>query len=148
PLWEKYDNGDNLLFRQQDLEAPGKSALFYELLKLEDPAVRFLAGNLIDAARTPLGETPLLEDLLSGAQPATAPAPSVAVALPQEAAATTLATATPPVVVPPSAAAAAFAFEDPAPAVSGASSYRPRRPQEGGKGGGVPPGRWLAGAAA
>src|SRR3954454_6139725 len=27
-LWNKYDNGDNLLFRQQDLEAPDQSPLF------------------------------------------------------------------------------------------------------------------------
>jgi hypothetical protein len=53
-LWEKYDDGDNLLFRRQDLEAPSKSALFYELLKLGDPSARFLAENLIDAARKPL----------------------------------------------------------------------------------------------
>jgi len=28
-LWDKYDNGDNLLFRQEDLDAPSKSPLFY-----------------------------------------------------------------------------------------------------------------------
>src|SRR5262249_42285281 len=31
-LWERYDNGDNLLFRQKDLEAPQQSELFRELL--------------------------------------------------------------------------------------------------------------------
>jgi hypothetical protein len=64
-LWEKYDDGDNLLFRQQDLEAPSKSVLFSDLLKLDEPQARFLAENLIDAARKPLAKTPLLEELLS-----------------------------------------------------------------------------------
>src|SRR5262249_48132524 len=36
PLWETYDTGDNLLFREADLQAPVKSPLFYELLKLDD----------------------------------------------------------------------------------------------------------------
>jgi formylglycine-generating enzyme required for sulfatase activity len=64
-LWEKYDNGDNLLFRREDFDAPSKSALIYDLLKLDDPSVRFLAENLIDAARNPLDQTPLLEELIS-----------------------------------------------------------------------------------
>jgi formylglycine-generating enzyme required for sulfatase activity len=67
-LWEKYNNGDNLLFRQSDLEAPTKSVLFYELLNEDDPLVRFLAENLIDAARKPLVQTPLLEELISDAR--------------------------------------------------------------------------------
>lgn len=35
-LWDKYDNGDNLLFQEADLQSPVKSRLFYELLKLSD----------------------------------------------------------------------------------------------------------------
>src|SRR5204863_8121339 len=35
-LWNKFDNGDNLLFRQQDLERPDDSAVFKELSKLKD----------------------------------------------------------------------------------------------------------------
>jgi hypothetical protein len=30
-LWEKYDNGDNLLFTEGDLQTPLKSELFREL---------------------------------------------------------------------------------------------------------------------
>jgi formylglycine-generating enzyme required for sulfatase activity len=71
-LWERYDNGDNLLFTQQDLEAPSKSRLFYKLLKLDDPAARSLAERLIEAARRPLEEAPLLEDLMPGHRPAPA----------------------------------------------------------------------------
>jgi WD40 repeat protein len=66
-LWDRYDNGDNLLFRQQDLEAPSKSALLYELLALGDPSVRFLAGRLIDGARKPLEQAPTLEELTAEA---------------------------------------------------------------------------------
>jgi hypothetical protein len=65
PLWDRYDNGDNLLFRQQDLEAPSKSALFYELLKSDDPSVRALAEKLIDATRKPVDQTPLLDEFFS-----------------------------------------------------------------------------------
>ena len=39
-LWEKYDNGDNLLFTQEDLEGPSKSRLIYGLLKGEDAVAR------------------------------------------------------------------------------------------------------------
>jgi formylglycine-generating enzyme required for sulfatase activity len=79
-LWEKYDNADNLLFTQEDLEAPNKSRLFYELLKLDDSAARTLAEALAEAARKPLDETPLLADLLAGGMPApTAPAEGPAV---------------------------------------------------------------------
>jgi hypothetical protein len=63
-LWEQYDNGDNLLFRQEDFEAPSKSGLFYELLKLNDSAARFYVENLIEAARRPLDQTPLLPALV------------------------------------------------------------------------------------
>jgi serine/threonine protein kinase len=62
PLWERYDNGDNLLFCQQDFQAPGSSPLFQELLELRDPQVRRLAGALAWAAQQPLERTPLLEE--------------------------------------------------------------------------------------
>jgi serine/threonine protein kinase len=83
-LWDRYDNGDNLLFQQQDFEAPSKSALFYELLTLGDPSVRSLAGKLIDAARNPVEQTPTLEEVMAGASPppSRAAAPVAAVAPP------------------------------------------------------------------
>jgi N-acetylneuraminic acid mutarotase len=65
-LWGKYDNGDNLLFKQADFEAPGKSAVFHELMQSPDPSVRFLTGQLIDAARKSLHQTPLLSDIGPG----------------------------------------------------------------------------------
>jgi serine/threonine protein kinase len=73
-LWQKYDNGDNLLFRQQDLEAPTRSPLFYELLKSSDPVIRALTQYSVDALRRPLAQAPLLEDLVPGQS--TEPAPS------------------------------------------------------------------------
>jgi WD40 repeat protein len=65
PLWERYDNGDNLLFCQRDFQAPETSSLFQELLQVRDPEVRRLADALSRAARQPLNETPLLEKLLA-----------------------------------------------------------------------------------
>ncbi|HEV3261375.1 MAG TPA: hypothetical protein VG013_31270 [Gemmataceae bacterium] len=64
PLWDRYDNGDNLLFRQSDLASPGDSALFDELRRLDDPEVRRLVATLSLAARQPLQQTPLLENLV------------------------------------------------------------------------------------
>jgi WD40 repeat protein len=81
-LWERYDNGDNLLFRRQDLEAPNKSILFAELLKLEDATLRSLVERLIDAARKPLAETPLIDGARSLPPPAAATEPIAA--LPME----------------------------------------------------------------
>jgi hypothetical protein len=63
-LWDRYENGDNLLFQKQDLEAPTHSPLFAELLKLDDSQVRRLAEKLIDAVRQPLDQTPLLDELM------------------------------------------------------------------------------------
>jgi hypothetical protein len=73
-LWHWYDNGDNLLFRQEDFEAPSKSRLFSELLKAADPSVRVLAENLIEAARNPLEQTPPLDELLPEPRGPSAPA--------------------------------------------------------------------------
>lgn len=73
-LWERYDNGDNLLFRAQDFEAPAKSLLFYELLKIDDADVRRLVEALIDACRGPLGRVPLLDELVGTEQATTAAA--------------------------------------------------------------------------
>jgi formylglycine-generating enzyme required for sulfatase activity/serine/threonine protein kinase len=64
-LWDRYDNGDNLLFTQADFEGPGRSPLFAELLRINDPQVRGFTVALIDAARKPLDQTPLLEKLVS-----------------------------------------------------------------------------------
>ncbi|HEY7326824.1 MAG TPA: hypothetical protein VH592_04250 [Gemmataceae bacterium] len=68
-LWERYDTGDNLLFRQADFETPTKSPLFAELLRMKDSKVRELVSKLIDAARLPLEQTPHLADLVTEEKP-------------------------------------------------------------------------------
>jgi hypothetical protein len=61
-LWERYDNGDNLLFRERDLRDPPASPLFRDLVGLGDPEVRRLADRLSRATYKPLDQTPLLPD--------------------------------------------------------------------------------------
>lgn len=74
-LWDKYDNGDNLLFNASDFAAPAKSALFAELLRSGDTTLRILAETMVDALSKPLSQTPLLEEVT-----AKLPAPKAAVA--------------------------------------------------------------------
>jgi WD40 repeat protein len=62
-LWERYDNGDNLLFKAADFADPHHSPLFAELLQLPGPEARSVAARLIAAAQKPLEATPLLEDV-------------------------------------------------------------------------------------
>jgi formylglycine-generating enzyme required for sulfatase activity len=78
PLWDRYDNGDNLLFREQDLRSPRDSALFRELVRLDAPDVKQLADQLSRAVYKPLDQAPLLEDLIAPRQPAAAPASAIA----------------------------------------------------------------------
>lgn len=63
PLWEKYDNGDNLLFNPADFAAPGQSAVFQELSASRDAVVKKLVDQLASAAANPLEETPLLSEV-------------------------------------------------------------------------------------
>jgi WD40 repeat protein len=70
-LWTRYDNGDNLLFREADLGSPAESALFKELWQLDEPLAHALVGHLALATRAPLEQAPLLEQLLTpGSRPA------------------------------------------------------------------------------
>ena len=46
-LWDRYDNGDNLLFREEDFKAPADSPLFQELWDQGRSEVRSLVGNLL-----------------------------------------------------------------------------------------------------
>jgi WD40 repeat protein/serine/threonine protein kinase len=62
-LWERHDNGDNLLFGPQDFARPGKSQLFRELWGLEDSEARALAGWLALASLGPLERVPSLEEV-------------------------------------------------------------------------------------
>jgi formylglycine-generating enzyme required for sulfatase activity len=64
-LWDKYDNGDNLLFKEVDLRQPGQSALFKELWTIPDAALHDLVGTLTVAAAGPLNQVPQLADVLA-----------------------------------------------------------------------------------
>ena len=48
-LWQKYDNADNLLFKESDLREPVKSPLFYELTKTNDPVVQPMLTHVLRA---------------------------------------------------------------------------------------------------
>ncbi len=76
-LWEKYDDGDNLLFTGADLQAPTKSRLFLDLLRSKDPATADLAKQTLEALRGGVESAPLLEELMpEAARPTAVPAPS------------------------------------------------------------------------
>src|SRR5262249_25490189 len=49
-LWDRYDDGDNLLFSQQDFHNPGDSNLFRDLMRIDDPLVQRMAQSLQRAA--------------------------------------------------------------------------------------------------
>lgn len=63
-LWDRYDNGDNLLFRQADFTDPPASPLFQELLKSSDPDVTKLARALATASQQTMDGVPPLEQLI------------------------------------------------------------------------------------
>lgn len=63
-LWNRYDNADNLLFREEDYRSPGTSPLFQELWLIPDLECRSLVGRLILACDGSLAEVPLLDDLV------------------------------------------------------------------------------------
>jgi hypothetical protein len=63
-LWQRYDIGCNLLFREGDFQEPATSAVFHELWRMNDEPTRALAGHLILASQGPLAAVPRLEELL------------------------------------------------------------------------------------
>lgn len=62
-LWQRFNNDDNLLFREGDFEDPSRSDLFHSLWELPDAESRSLVGRLVLACRGPLGEVPLLSEV-------------------------------------------------------------------------------------
>ena len=64
-LWKRYDTGDNLLFREADLRAPGESELFHRLWLLRDPLAHVRVGRLALACHGPPDTAPLLSELLA-----------------------------------------------------------------------------------
>jgi pimeloyl-ACP methyl ester carboxylesterase len=59
-LWQRYDNGENLLFREEDFRRPADSKLLAELWQLGHAEVQALIGQLVVANRQPVAQTPLL----------------------------------------------------------------------------------------
>lgn len=64
-LWERHDNGENLLFREEDFRTPANSKLLPELWAMPDADVRALTGQLLLASQRPVAEAPLLDALLA-----------------------------------------------------------------------------------
>jgi len=67
-LWERYDTGDNLVFRETDLRQPEQSELFAELRQLKDPLAVELVQRVAAAVLLPLEQAPLLEELFPDRQ--------------------------------------------------------------------------------
>ena len=65
-LWNRYDNAENLLFREADFRQMGESKLWPELLSLPDSQAIALVGHLLIATRGSLERVPLLSDLVTG----------------------------------------------------------------------------------
>ena len=65
-LWDRFNNGDNLLFREDDFQDPANSEIFHTLWEVPDAACRSLVGRLALACEAPLDRTPLLKDITNG----------------------------------------------------------------------------------
>jgi hypothetical protein len=63
-LWDRFDNGDNLLFKETDLRLPDNAPIFKTLWELQDDVLCLLLGKLALAAKEPMRKTPWLDDLL------------------------------------------------------------------------------------
>jgi WD40 repeat protein len=63
-LWDRFDNGDNLLFKENDLRDLANSTVVKALWDLKDDVLCTLIGKLALAAKEPLRKTPWLDDLL------------------------------------------------------------------------------------
>src|SRR5262245_51207178 len=69
-LWDRYDNGDNLLFCEADFKSPSTSKLMRELWQTGTPAVQSLVGRLALACGRPIPQTPWLDLLAPEGEPA------------------------------------------------------------------------------
>ncbi len=65
-LWDRYDNGENLLFRAEDFRSEGTSMLFGELLC--NDVTRGLALALLHAGRVPVEQVPALETIVDASR--------------------------------------------------------------------------------
>lgn len=65
-LWDRFNNDDNLLFREEDFKTPETSPLFHQLWKLPVSVARIWVGHLLLAALGPLDRVPSLDMLITG----------------------------------------------------------------------------------
>jgi hypothetical protein len=63
-LWSRFDNSENLLFREEDFRQPARSPLLKTLWSLPDRDVRSLVGHLLLASQGPLLVVPSLDELV------------------------------------------------------------------------------------
>lgn len=75
-LWQKYNNDENILFRQNDFINPDKSPLLRELQTLASPLPEY-AAQIIGLCRCDVSSIPSLEDFLAGSQPTISITPAV-----------------------------------------------------------------------
>ncbi len=62
--WERYNNGDNLLFQASDFKTPGASPLLREMWGSREAELRTLAGRILLALQGPLDAVPSLDEVL------------------------------------------------------------------------------------
>ena len=58
-LWQRFNNDENLLFREHDFQRPERSELFRTLWETDDPSVRGLVGRLALACKRAAGRGPV-----------------------------------------------------------------------------------------
>ena len=91
-LWQRFNNKENLLFREQDFQCPERSELFRTLWETGDANARTLVGRLALACQEPLEAAPWLDQIVvEGRAKALTGAEHVAVASLMEAVGTAIA---------------------------------------------------------
>ncbi len=148
PLWQKYDNADNLLFREADLRDPAHSELFRDLSRFDDPTTAALTAAVRMALKGNMETAPLLDEVLADARPVVGPVPTPA-AIPVAAAPKGI-PAVAPVLAPAPSAAGIWDFSESIVDVSPVERSRPRikKKTRKAKPGRVPVAVWVGGAAA
>ena len=63
-LWDRFHNGDNLLFTKNDLANPGSTNLWSALAGIPDEEIHRLTAELERCCRLPVSQTPPLHDIL------------------------------------------------------------------------------------
>jgi formylglycine-generating enzyme required for sulfatase activity len=63
-LWQRFNNDENLLFREVDFQCPERSELFQTLWAASDADVHALAGHLVSACTGPLESAAWLDDIV------------------------------------------------------------------------------------